>query len=324
MNLPSIPFALAALRGAPAGLGHVLVPVDFSEGSRAALELAAGLAHALNARLTVLHIAEVAPRGFAGAVADFPEIEKELRAAAEARMAEFTAAVQGSGVVVQTEVRCGFPFAGEKPAAQIVAAAASIKADLIVIGTHGRTGLDRALLGSTAEYVVRHAPCAVLTVRGGRAAKPGPRRIPGRLRLLVPVDFSECSLQAVRYAADVARRVGAQMTLIHVVEPVRVGWLRDMKPALRAATALQQQAAQQLGELSKGEPLADLTVQRLVRTGKPAEVITHLADLTNADAIVISTHGHTGLRRALLGSVTEKIVRQARCPVLVVRASAAS
>jgi nucleotide-binding universal stress UspA family protein len=323
MNPPSIPFALAALRRAPARLGHVLVPVDFSEGARAALELAAGLARSLNGRLTVLHVAEVAPRGLAGGAADFPEIEKQLRAAAAARMAEFTGPFK-AGVNLQTEVRCGFPFASEKPAAQIVTAAAELKADLLVIGTHGRTGLDRVLLGSTAEYVVRHAPCAVLTVRGGRPGKPGARRMPGRLRLLAPVDFSECSLAAVRYAAGVAHQVGAQLALLHIVEPAQGGWLIEKKPAQRAAAGLQQQAARQLAELARSGPLADLTVQRLVRVGKPAEVITHLAGLLNADAIVISTHGHTGFRRALLGSVTEKIVRHARCPVLVVRADAAA
>jgi nucleotide-binding universal stress UspA family protein len=181
--------------------------------------------------------------------------------------------------------------------------------DLCVIGTHGRSGLARILLGSVAEKVVRHAPCSVLAVRpdGG---------VTSFEHALVPTDFSESAEHALELAPQVVRPEGA-VTLLHVLElPVAysgkvpdVEFSRDLDK--RAAIALDQAAARIKGKAR---------VAKASRIGYPgAQILAALDEDRSIDLIVMGSHGRTGIKRALMGSVAEKIVRHARCPVLVAR-----
>lgn len=140
-------------------LKQILVPVDFSECSRKALLYALPFARQFGAGITLLHVVEAAyALGEFGAV-EYPTLEADLRKAAERRLGELAVEQIGTRVAFATRVRSG------RPATEIAAAARELEADLIVIATHGHTGLKHVLLGSVAESVVRHAPCPVLTVR---------------------------------------------------------------------------------------------------------------------------------------------------------------
>ena len=142
-------------------LKKILVPTDFSDASGKALEYAAVFAPQFGAAITLLHIAEVGSMGYEHGAGDFPRMEAQLRIAAEKQIAD---CVKG-GAAVEIQVRRGWPFGGKRAYHEIVETARSQHADLIVISTHGFSGLDHLIMGSTAERVVRHAPCPVLVVR---------------------------------------------------------------------------------------------------------------------------------------------------------------
>jgi nucleotide-binding universal stress UspA family protein len=154
----------------PLALKKILVPVDFSAGSAQALDYALGLVGA-GTSLHLLHVAEINSVVEGLGSADFPEVERRLREHADRQLTALIRDRIGGRVPATVEVRSGWPFGGKRPYAEIVDAARAIGADLIVLGTQGRTGLDHLLLGSTAERVVRHAPCPVLTVRAPIEAK---------------------------------------------------------------------------------------------------------------------------------------------------------
>lgn len=146
-------------------------------------------------------------------------------------------------------------------------------------------------------------------------------------RILVPIDFSDDSLNALAYARDFAKPFGAELQLLYVVEPIYYATPADMyatSPNLTVLLDEQRRAGkQQLARIAadlekKGQP-----VRSLLKTGSPAQVIVDTAKSGRADMIIMATHGRTGLAHMLMGSVAEKVVRNAACPVLTVRRAAA-
>jgi nucleotide-binding universal stress UspA family protein len=183
--------------------------------------------------------------------------------------------------------------------------------DLIVMGTHGRTGITRLLLGSVAEKVVRHAPCSVLVAR--------PNGEPAEFRhLLVPIDFSDYSKRAVEEAGDLASRSGALVTLLHVIElpPIFRG-----SPPTDLVKGVEADAKAKLDDVAELiEARTRTQVTRIVRTGSAAgQILGVLHDDPTFDLVVAGSHGRTGFQRLMLGSVAEKLVRFAARPVLVAR-----
>lgn len=158
----------------------------------------------------------------------------------------------------------------------------------------------------------------------GHATVPAGLLTPMRFQLkevLVPVDFSEPSRKSIQYAVVFAQQFGARLTLLHVVEPLSYPPDFAVVPLLppdaedariRELTRQLQQLAEKLGP--------GIETQPVVTSGRPWQGITEYAAANNTDLIIVSTHGYTGIKHVLLGSVAEKIVRHAPCPVLVVRA----
>ena len=177
----------------------------------------------------------------------------------------------------------------------------------------------RASRRSMVEYKLK-LPMKTLLTRSARAGATKPRR-PQLQRILVAVDFSEESRSALELAAMLAARFDASLTLVHVVEPVfgppDVA-LISMTGAL-SRERMMEQATVELRELRARMPVACRVVETTVRSGIAFFEITEAAKALGADLIVIGTHGYTGIKRALLGSTAEKVVRHAPCPVLVVR-----
>lgn len=284
----------------------ILCPVDFSPGSQRALRVAARLARERDAELVVMHAWHVPPTG----LGDLPfpaglseQIAGEARRGLDAAVQEATAA----GVK-----RVSAKLARGAPGPAIVATVAEDREiGLVVLGTHGRTGLARVVLGSIAEHVVRHAPCSVLVTRLDSEARPFQHA-------LVPIDFSASSRHALDLAAEHVRAGGAGLTLLHALE------LPAADPGDAEATELARtvdaRADQLLAEWSAPvERKATLPVARRTRAGKAgAEILAMLDDDRSFDLVVMGTHGRTGVQR-LLGSVAEKVVRHAPCPVLVAR-----
>lgn len=137
-------------------------------------------------------------------------------------------------------------------------------------------------------------------------------------RLLVPVDFSDSSLRALRHAVGLAADLGGSLTILHVV-PADYGWLGIGKEAFRDLdTSLQQQAADHLRRLINASIPKNLSTNLEVRMGRPAEEIVAVAKESMSDLIVLSTHGLTGLDRYLIGSVAERVARLASCPIYLI------
>jgi len=162
------------------------VPTDFSAAPGKALEYAAVLAAEFDAAVTLLHIAEVGSMGYEHGASDFPRMESQLRIAAEEQIAECLE----DDDAVEFKVGRGWPFGGKRAYHEIVEAARKQRADLIVLSTHGSTGLERIFMGSTAERIVRHAPCPVLVVRpdahGGTRTRRPRRAEPENWPFLMP------------------------------------------------------------------------------------------------------------------------------------------
>lgn len=149
--------------------------------------------------------------------------------------------------------------------------------------------------------------------------KPSSVPEPWPSRILVPCDFSECSVAALNQATKLAKLSGATLILLHVIEPVTPGFLIELKPLRQKKGQLRARVATELTLLANS--LADGVRFRrpLIKEGKPWEEIVATANLVPADLIVLGTHGHTGLKHAVLGSVAERVVRHASSPVLTVR-----
>ncbi|MCZ7641308.1 MAG: universal stress protein [Verrucomicrobia bacterium] len=307
----------------------ILVPLDFSARARKALRYAGAFARQFGSRLQLLHVTEPlaypTDLGYAPVVSG--ELETELQEGSRERLVATVEEVRRTGVPVEGCLRVG------RPHSEIAAAAWELKADLVVVTTHGFTGLKHVLLGSVAERVVRHAPCPVLVVREqqreflppsesapGTEASPAAEE-PLRLeRLLVPVDFSEASRAALDYAGHLARQFQARLLLVHVTElPYLDAHLADVDTrAFEEST--RQSSTEQLDRLVAAQRQAGLTVEGRLLTGAAWHETVRVAQEDQTQLIVAGTHGYTGLKHALLGSTAERIVRHAPCPVLVVRA----
>lgn len=288
-------------------LQKLLCPIDFSAGSRQAVTAAARLAIEADAELILLHAWSVPTAAFPLEVPFPPTLVDHLTG--EAHRCLDTAVRDATALGAR---RVSSMLVNGAPWSAIVETLAEPSFDLAVIGTHGRTGLARVLLGSIAEKVIRHAPCSVLAIRPDSAPRPF-------LHILCPIDFSAESRCAVAEAAALVRPGGAGITLLHVVE-APVGYtgelpeddfLRDLDR--RSAAQLETWVAELRGKVS-------VPVTAWSRVGwAGAEILAALERKQSVDLVVMGSHGRTGLKRVLLGSVAEKVVRHARCPVYVAR-----
>lgn len=291
---------------------RVLVPIDFSRPSLQAIPYALSISRQFGADVHLLHVTDLSqlPPPTLMTLPLVPQAEwdrrfmKQLQAVAQKYRTD--------GNVSALEPRAGTAYE------EICAAARELKANLIVISTHGYTGYKRAFLGSNAERVVQHSPCPVLVVRQHIGGSIDPRTRTGfRLRtILVPTDFSECSRIGSDYGLQLASDFGAELRLVHVINP-NAFLYGDKYTALDPAQLLQEMedAAQKRMRSMAARAKARYSVRLIY--GSPAVEICKAAN-EDADLIVISTHGRTGLGHILLGSVAEHVVRYAHCPVLVI------
>ena len=294
-------------------LRTVVAALDFSAGSEAALVRAADLAERAGATLHLLHGDVLFRSSGDGALPDrAPSSALRVRIerfAADALGLPDSAALDALGPTVAVVRDVTAPAA-------VLRYAESVEADLLVLGTHGRSGLSRLLVGSVAEAVVAAAPCPVLTVpnRGG-APLPAPDA-----PVLVAVDFSERSHAALAAGHALAAPYGAPVELVHVVRDAgpypgfapNILSLVDFDP--EQGEAVRDRLVRFAGASGWPAPAA-----AHVGLGAPARVIADLAAERGAAAVVLGTHGRTGLAHALIGSVAEGALRRAPCPVLTIK-----
>lgn len=292
-----------------AGFQRILVPVDFSDGSRQAVLFGSYFAARSNGSVHLLNI--VADPGMYLPDASMPVVVPsmfltEAREAAEQELAKLLVGEEGKGLTVTREAIVDSPVEG------IVRKARQEQADLICIGTHGRTGFSRLALGSVAERTVQRAPCPILVARG-----KGKKRADIAIRrIAVAIDFSDFSPGLLHLARQVAIDESVQVDLVHVVEeysPNRSEFSAGQPIVQDYLRALRSDAEKQLLAID----IPGVRATRHVLLGRPFVEINRHAAENRIDLIIIGTHGRTGLRHWFLGSVAEMVVRKAPCPVLV-------
>jgi nucleotide-binding universal stress UspA family protein len=287
---------------------QIVCPVDFSESSARALAYAAAFARWYDAELTVLHVVPMSESTKVHHPGD-PVLTPILREKVLEELSRSLnrAAVPAGGTQI---VELG------DPRTTIVDQTISKRADLVVIGTHGRRGFKRLLLGSVAEMVLREASCPVLTVPPHASAVVSDEVT--FKSILCPIDFSPSALQALRVALDLARQSNGLVTLLHVVE-----WLPEGESAYFTFPEYREDvvtdARERLRQLVTQESRTWVEIDQVAVFGRAHRQILRAAETKPADLIVMGAQGRGGVGLALFGSTTQEVVRGARCPVLTVK-----
>jgi nucleotide-binding universal stress UspA family protein len=297
---------------------RILCPVDFSEFSRHALDQAIAIAHLYDGCVTALHVFPIAiPADPFGGLPDFQPftLTDRHRAHMLRQLSTFASAEGAEPRRISVTLREGTDIHAE-----ILEAADQMTPDLIVMGTHGRSGFQHVMLGSVTEKVLRKAHCPVLTVpaRAPDAVPAGP--VPFA-RILCGIDFSDCSVAALRHAIALASEAGARLDVLSVVQLIPMyetlsgvplyypGLLGDLKADIwKRLSSVVADAA------------PEMAVERFVTVGSPHREIVRMADERKTDLIVLGTHSHGPLGHVFFGSTTNHVVRAAAHPVLTIRA----
>ena len=300
---------------------RILCPIDFSDYSRHALDHAVAMARWYDSTITLLHVRPVAPVAAYGSEASIlpsvilPPADRDERLAAMKRFADEA----GSDLPIQCETCEG------NPAAEILARAKAMPSDLIVMGTHGRSGFERLVLGSVTEKVLRKAACPVLSVPSHvKDAVPAPTVL--FKDILCAIDFSDCSTNALNYAMSLAQEADARLTVLHVIE-----LLPELAPGRDEAiqvwpanvteyiAGVEQDRRERLRAAVPESVRAYCAVETVLANGNPYRAILRVAEEQHSDLIVIGIHGRGAADLLFFGSTAQHVVRQATCPVLTLR-----
>lgn len=291
---------------------NVLYATDASEAAQRVYPYAARMTSALGGRLVIAHAIET------------PPITGEGLSVSTENLAQARSAPELESVMASAEADGLRPLRREchgKPAICISEVASEIHAALIVMGTQGRSGWDRLLMGSTAAEVVREAPCPVLTVRVPES-RPSTKKVKGGVgtikRLLVPIDFSQYAQEAFEFAAVLAKQLGARIRLLHALQ-------QTAYPLDFSLIYVDDQNAEHEWICGQMEVLVSVLkadgvdADSVCDVGAPADMILAQATGNSGDAIIMGTHGRGWCASLVLGSVAQDVVHRADCPVVTVK-----
>jgi nucleotide-binding universal stress UspA family protein len=283
----------------------ILLATDGSEDAELAATNALALAKQTGSELHLIHCLAL-PLDTQDRLSFEPNVRRELERRAREGLEESVGKIEASG----GKVGGSHPRVG-RPDAEIIDEAEQIGAGLIVMGSRGLGRIRRALMGSVSDSVVRHAHCPVMVVREGAAVFPS--------TILLATDGSEEARLAATTAADVAERTGSELHVVHVGE-VRPVYHPERHGYLARYEELQEQAQRLLKEQVEQVKAAGSEVAEAhLRMGRADEEIVVLGQEIGAGLIITGSRGLGGIRRALMGSIPDSVVRHAHCPVMVVR-----
>lgn len=287
----------------------ILLAADFSENSQDAFHLACSLAMGNGKRLIVLHVVKPAR------VSKTPDYlgQGSLPTSETEDGHEFLKRRMGEVYVPNNPIDVEYRTRDGDASVEIVRMADEIGADLIAMGTQGRTGLRSLLAGSVATTVLKKAHCPVLALRSGN--RPYPAK---EMRVILhPTDFSKASEAALQVARSLARDLGTRLVLLHVL-PLAI-YLEGEMAAERAPWDYQHSL--DVARRRLDSPDLEYPVETRLSRGFEAEEILRLAQEVESDLIVMGTHGRTGVGRLLMGNTAESVLPRADCPVLVVKSA---
>ncbi len=287
----------------------ILVPLDGSKFSERALPMAASLAEANRSHIILLRAASVS------ALPGTDSGPAQLQAIAEdqAYLAALAAGLSERGLSVEIAVPYG-------DAAEAILLEISLRnADLVIMCTHGRSGLGRWIYGSVAEKVLAQSPVPVLLVRpSGEIAMLGPE--PAQASVLVPLDGSPFAEAALPHAATLAKAFGSTILLLHATEPPVGAYYYPEIGLVQGVLAEDKgEAESYLSAVAERLRSDGLSVETILREGWPADVIVYQGATLEPRLIVMATHGRTGVVRLIFGSVALEVVRRTSLPVLLIR-----
>jgi nucleotide-binding universal stress UspA family protein len=296
---------------------HIIVPTDFSTTSREALPYAYKFALAYGSKITLLHaitMFEYDPYDPKQNFSSLDEIYANLKASADASCIEIIQDAHNQSNELRLEK---VTERGISAREVIIDYAKENDADLIIMATHGRSGISNVLLGSVTEKVIQSAPCPVVAVK-----KPQHADLKKLLfnNILVPTDFSESSRNAMEYALGIAKKFRSRVSVMHAVDirfnpayyAAGVESIFELDPDIKPRIQARLEAFLQSFDLSGA------TVTTHVTDGKSHREIVKTAQIKQHDLIVMSTSGHDEIADYLIGSTTDRVIKRAPCPVLVV------
>jgi nucleotide-binding universal stress UspA family protein len=295
---------------------HILCPTDLSDIAPRAFDHALALARFHQAEIELAYVSEpllpgpIVPTSCPPWAVLDPAVRGRLRSALEA----LAAPANALDIPVRIEVYEG------RVVAEILGRAGTWPADVVTMGTHGRSGFERWALGSVTEKVLRKASCPVLTVPPPAEGLHPSGAVLFR-RIVCPVDFSEASLAALGHALELAEESCAEITVLHVLE-----CLVEDEPGARVAgfdvpefrRCLEKDARERLHKVVPEDARDWYRPREEVVGGRPGREILRVAEERQADLVVMGVRGRNPVNLALFGSTTHHVVRGARCPVLVV------
>jgi nucleotide-binding universal stress UspA family protein len=289
-------------------LKSILCPIDFSEFSAAAYQHALSLAEYYKARIVALHVVELWKYPFADYAAheaDYAKFSRALSEGGEVQLQRFVKEYSAGGLQPELVVH-----QGNAPNC-VLSFAQKESTEVIVMGTHGRRGFDRLVLGSSTERVMRKAACPVLVVSNPshKALGTGPDGHHRLNRILYCTDFSNNSERARGYAISLAAEYSAELTLLYVAEAA---------PDLARAEAIIVERTRELDKLVSETERKNLNVRSAVRFGKPYEEIVRHATEVQAGLIIMTARGGDAVDRAVFGSTTYRVIQFGACPVLAI------
>lgn len=292
---------------------HVLFATDFSPCSAPAFRYAVEWAKVFNAQLTIFHGLSLQPgldidAGIAQRYLD------EQRNVAQDHLAQLLAEARQQVPQTSIEIRTGLA------STQICDVAREHKTDLIIIGTHGWTGFNLVLFGSVAERVIQRAPCPVLSIpdrspeetAGMHSLTIQPRQ------MVLPIDFSDCSIDAYEYGVQMAKWFDASLTLVHAIEPLSYSLDFSLTHPLEEK-ANRKKVEQRLQALTAVLTEEGLSARYELMEKHSVEAILEAGSAQQADLLVMGTHSRKGLSRLILGSTTSKVLRHSPYPILTVK-----
>ena len=292
---------------------HILFATDFSPCSAPAFCYAVEWAKVFDAQLTVFHGLSLQPgldidAGMAQRYLD------EQRKVAQDHLNQLLAEAHQHVPQASIEMRAGLP------SSQICDVAREHKADLIITGTHGWTGFNRVLFGSVAERVIQRAPCPVLSIpdrspeetAGMHSLTIQPRQ------MVLPIDFSDCSIEAYEYGVQMAKWFDASLTLVHAIEPLSYSLDFSLTHPLEEK-ANRKKVEQRLQALTAVLTEEGLSARYELMEKHSVEAILEASSAQQADLLIMGTHSRKGLSRLILGSTTSQVVRHSPYPILTVK-----
>jgi nucleotide-binding universal stress UspA family protein len=291
-------------------LKRIIVGHDLEAGGEGALRSAVALANRCGSALRLVHVVE--PLHYYQRISHpltLPYTLEEISQKAGVKLQALVANPEFASLHVEYEVRGGKRFV------ELIVAARAWQADLIVVGGGSRT--EEPFLGTTSERILRKALLPVMVAKKPLSAEAK--------TFLVPTDFSSCARTAAEQALMLANKFSARIVFFHVLDlypSYTIAYAQDLGVSVPISPPSPEEMEPEWEAFLAGLPFDKLDWEKCTEEGQAATAIVQQAKRVHADLIVIGTHGRSGLPHMLLGSVAEKVVRTASCPVLTIRPDA--